>query len=124
MAVSVERSFTESTSLDDMALEATGGKLFYCNRSVLAAFSPVVAGLAETVLASAPGSHPTVPAGAEPEAVEPTADRRAVHADAMRPLQLQAQLVQRQIAPLGQPPANPAFIAAVVISSICFGDSG
>ncbi len=46
---------------------------------------------------------------AEPEAVKPTADRRAMHADVALPFQLQAQLVERQVALLGQPPANPAF---------------
>ena len=44
----------------------------------------------------------------EPEAVKPTADRRAMHVDAALAFQLQAQLVKRYIALLGQLPANPA----------------
>jgi len=43
----------------------------------------------------------------EPEAVQPAADRRAVHADLVVDLQLQAQLVQRQIALRRQPRAHP-----------------
>lgn len=46
---------------------------------------------------------------AEPEAVKPTADRRAMHAHVVRPFHLHAQFVQRQVAPLGQPPADPAL---------------
>jgi hypothetical protein len=46
---------------------------------------------------------------AQPEAVKPAANRRAMNRDAMDPRQLPAQLIQRQIAPLGQARANPTF---------------
>ncbi len=44
---------------------------------------------------------------AEPEAMEPTTDRRAVYRDVMKPRQFQAQLIQGQIAPLPQTGAHP-----------------
>lgn len=44
---------------------------------------------------------------AEPEAVEPTADRGSVHHDAVKARQFQAQLIQGQITPLRQTPAPP-----------------
>ena len=46
---------------------------------------------------------------AEPEALKPTADRRAVHTDLVLPFQFHTQFIQRQVALLGQPPANPTF---------------
>lgn len=49
---------------------------------------------------------------AEPEAVKPTANRRAMHTYVVLAFQFQAQLVQRQIALLIQTSANPAFQAA------------
>lgn len=44
---------------------------------------------------------------AEPEAMQPMADRGAVHLDTVNPLKLQTQLVQGQIAPRRQACADP-----------------
>lgn len=49
---------------------------------------------------------------AETQPVQPVADRSAMHRHAVHLLQLQAQLVQRQLALLGQPGAPPAAQAA------------
>ena len=44
---------------------------------------------------------------AEAEAMQPTADRRAVHPNVVKPRQFQAQLIQGQITPIRQAPAYP-----------------
>lgn len=44
---------------------------------------------------------------AQPEAMKPTADRAAMHRDRVNRRQLHAQFIERQIAPVGQPPADP-----------------
>ena len=53
---------------------------------------------------------------AEPEAMKPMANRRAVHRDLVNLLQFHTQLIQRQIAALrqalAQPPAQAVQLAA------------
>ena len=44
---------------------------------------------------------------AEPEAMEPTTDRRAVHREVVKLCQLQTQFIERQIAPFRQTRAHP-----------------
>lgn len=44
---------------------------------------------------------------AEAEAMEPPADRRAVHRDVVKLFQFQTQFIQGQIAPLSQARAHP-----------------
>lgn len=51
------------------------------------------------------------------EPVQPVADRRAVDRHALRLLQLQAQLVQRQITFLGQPGQHPVGQVAQLAAS-------
>lgn len=48
---------------------------------------------------------------AEPEAMKPSTDRRAVNLDFVTLLQFKPQLVQRQIAPLGQSSTEPLLQA-------------
>ena len=48
---------------------------------------------------------------AEPEAMKPAADRRAMNRDSVTLLQFQPQFVQRQIALFGQSPADPVLEA-------------
>ena len=48
---------------------------------------------------------------AEPEAVKPAADRRAVNRDIVDLLQFQAELVKRQIAPVAQAATDPRLQA-------------
>jgi len=54
---------------------------------------------------------------AEPEPVQPMADRGAVDCHALRLLQFQAQFVQRQIALPGQPGPHPAAQIAQLAAS-------
>ena len=46
---------------------------------------------------------------AQPKAMKPAANRRAMNTHLAVPLQRQAQFIQRQVALLGEPPADPAF---------------
>ena len=46
---------------------------------------------------------------AQPKPVKPTAHRGTVDVDIAIAFQPQTQFIQRQIAVLGQPPANPIF---------------
>jgi hypothetical protein len=48
---------------------------------------------------------------AEPEAMKPAADRRAMNRDSVTLLQFQPQFVQRQIALFGQSPSDPVLEA-------------